>query len=100
MKNKKVIEQYLLEKIEKNNPVQVEKVQRYLNLLNLYYMLDEDIKTHGTLVETKNASQTFLKPNPAVAEKNKINSSLLSIEKSFGFEKIEIEEEPSSSGLL
>ncbi|MFQ3853704.1 hypothetical protein ABLV90_09690 [Staphylococcus sp. 2S1] len=55
---------------------------------------------HGTLVETKNASQTFLKPNPAVAEKNKINSSLLSIEKSFGFEKIEIEEEPSSSGLL
>ncbi|WP_427707728.1 P27 family phage terminase small subunit [Staphylococcus parequorum] len=100
MKNKKVIEQYLLEKIEKDNPVQVEKVQRYLNLLNIYYMLDEDIEMHGTLVETKNASQTFLKPNPAVAEKNKINSSLLSIEKSFGFEKIEIEEEPSSSGLL
>ncbi|MFQ3853703.1 hypothetical protein ABLV90_09685 [Staphylococcus sp. 2S1] len=39
MKNKKVIEQYLLEKIEKDNPVQVEKVQRYLNLLNIYYML-------------------------------------------------------------
>lgn len=100
MKNKKAIEQYLLDQIEKDNPVQVEKVQRYLNLLDIFYKLDKDIKEHGTLVETKNASQTFLKPNPAVAEKNKINSSLLSIEKSFGFEKVEIEESPTSSGLL
>ncbi|MGL4008879.1 P27 family phage terminase small subunit [Staphylococcus nepalensis] len=100
MKNKKEIQEYLLKNIEKDNPVQVEKVTRYLNLLDIYYKLDDDIAEHGTLVETKNASQTFLKPNPAVAEKNKINSSLLSIEKSFGFEKIEIEEEPSSRGLL
>ncbi|WP_336831202.1 P27 family phage terminase small subunit [Staphylococcus saprophyticus] len=100
MKNKKAIEQYLLGQIEKDNPVQVEKVQRYLNLLDIFYKLDQNIKDYGTLVETKNASQTFLKTNPAVAEKSKVNSSLLSIEKSFGFEKIEIEESPTSSGLL
>ena len=32
------------------------------------------------MVETVNASQTFLKPNPAIAEKNKVNTSLISIE--------------------
>ena len=50
------------------------------------------------MVETKNASQSFLKPNPAVAEKNKINASLLAIEKSFGFGKIEAHsDEPSDA---
>lgn len=100
MKNKKEIREYLLKNIEQDNPVEVEKVTRYLNLLDIYYQLDKDIKEHGTLVETKNASQVFLKQNPAVAEKNKINSSLLAIEKSFDFEKVEVEESPSSSGLL
>lgn len=100
MKNKKEIREYLLKNIEQDNPVEVEKVTRYLNLLDIYYQLDKDIEEHGTLVETKNASQVFLKQNPAVAEKNKINSSLLAIEKSFDFEKVEVEESPSSSGLL
>lgn len=100
MKNERQIRAYLLEKIEQDNPIQLEKVERYINLLKIFYKLDANIKEHGTIVETINASQTFLKANPAVAEKNKINSSLLSIEKSFGLEKIEIEEGPSSSGLL
>lgn len=100
MENEKVIKDYLLKKIEKDNPVQLEKVTRYLNLLNIFYMLDDNIKEHGTMVETVNASQTFLKANPAVAEKNKINGSLLAIEKSFGFNKEEIEEIKSPRDLL
>ncbi len=98
MRNQTKIKKYLLEKIEQDNPVQIEKVERYMNLLNIFYKLDKDIKTHGTMVETKNASQSFLKPNPAVAEKNKINASLLAIEKSFGFGKIEAySDEPSDA---
>ena len=87
MKNKAKIKNYLLEKIEKDNPVQVEKVERYLNLLTIFYDLDKDIKAKGLMVETVNASQTFLKPNPAIAEKNKVNTSLISIEKSLGLNK-------------
>nr|WP_211182555.1 MULTISPECIES: P27 family phage terminase small subunit [Staphylococcus] len=84
----------MLEKIEKDNPVQVEKVERYLNLLTIFYDLDKDIKAKGLMVETVNASQTFLKPNPAIAEKNKVNTSLISIEKSLGLNK-QNEDEPS-----
>lgn len=47
MKNKAKIKNYLLEKIEKDNPVQVEKVERYLNLLTIFYDLDKDIKAKG-----------------------------------------------------
>lgn len=94
MKNKVKIKNYLLEKIEKDNPVQVEKVERYLNLLTIFYDLDKDIKAKGLMVETVNASQTFLKPNPAIAEKNKVNTSLISIEKSLGLNK-QNEDEPS-----
>lgn len=100
MENEKLIKDFLLKKIEKDNPVQLEKVTRYLNLLNIFYMLDDNIKEHGTMVETVNASQTFLKANPAVAEKNKINGSLLAIEKSFGFNKEEIEGIKSPRDLL
>ena len=94
MKNKAKIKNYLLEKIEKDNPVQVEKVERYLNLLTIFYDLDKDIKAKGLMVETVNASQTFLEPNPAIAEKNKVNTSLISIEKSLGLNK-QNEDEPS-----
>lgn len=94
MKNKAKIKNYLLEKIEKDNPIQVEKVERYLNLLTIFYDLDKDIKAKGLMVETVNASQTFLKPNPAIAEKNKVNTSLISIEKSLGLNK-QNEDEPS-----
>lgn len=94
MKNKAKIKNYLLEKIEKDNPVQVEKVEHYLNLLTIFYDLDKDIKAKGLMVETVNASQTFLKPNPAIAEKNKVNTSLISIEKSLGLNK-QNEDEPS-----
>lgn len=52
------------------------------------------------MVETQNASQSFLKLNPAIAEKNKINTSLLAIEKSFDFEKKEIEEDKPSNDYV
>lgn len=100
MKNKKEIETYLLSIIEQDNPVQTEKVERYLNLLDIFYKLDDDIKDKGLMVETKNASQSFVKPNPLIAEKNKVNTSLLAIEKSFGFEKKEVEEDKPSNDYV
>ena len=57
MKNATKIKNYLLTQVDNENPVEVEKVERYMNLLKIFYALDKEIKTHGTLVETVNASQ-------------------------------------------
>ncbi|MCJ1765833.1 P27 family phage terminase small subunit [Mammaliicoccus sciuri] len=96
MENEERIRDYLLTQIEEDNPVHLEKIERYINLLRIFYMLDKNVEEHGTVVKTVNASQTFLKTNPAVTEKNKISASLLAIEKSFGFGKAEMVEEIKS----
>lgn len=96
MENEERIRDYLLTQIEEDNPVHLEKIERYINLLRIFYMLDKNVEEHGTVVKTVNASQTFLKTNPAVTEKNKISASLLAIEKSFSFGKAEMVEEIKS----
>ncbi len=84
VKNKAKVKNELLNRINKDDSIQVEKVERYLNLLELYYKLDEAIEEFGTMITTVNGSQKFTKPNPAIAEKNKINSSLIALGKDLG----------------
>ncbi|PEV03679.1 P27 family phage terminase small subunit [Bacillus cereus] len=86
MKNKAKVKRELLNRIDEENSIQVEKVERYLNLLELYYQLDEAIEEFGTMITTINGSQKFTKPNPAIAEKNKINSSLIALGKDLGLD--------------
>lgn len=78
---------WLMEQIDIDNLVEVEKVDRYCNLLSLFYYLDNDVYARGPVIEVGNGKQGFIKPNPALAEKNKINGSLLAIEKSFNLER-------------
>ncbi|BGE82809.1 Uncharacterised protein [Staphylococcus petrasii] len=80
-------EKYLMDQIDKENDVEVEKVERYVNLLKLFYALDIYIEQSGPITVVKNASQEYIKPNPAIAEKNKVNGSLLALEKSFNLER-------------
>lgn len=82
----KKLKKQLLSKIDQSDLVQVEKVERYINLVKLNDQLDESIKVEGITVVTINGSQRFLKSNPALAEKAKINTALLHIEKSFNFD--------------
>ena len=77
-------EDYLLQQIDADNDIEVEKVERYINLLKLFYALDIYIEQSGPITVVKNASQ---EPNPAIAEKNKVNGSLLALEKSFHLER-------------
>lgn len=86
VKNKAKVKRELLNRIDEENSIQVEKVERYLNLLELYYQLDEAIEEFGTMITTINGSQKFTKPNPAIAEKNKINSSLIALGKDLGLD--------------
>ncbi|OMF70502.1 P27 family phage terminase small subunit [Paenibacillus glucanolyticus] len=79
------LEKELLSKINTASQKELEKVNRYINLVRLFYDLDESIGTDGAMVMTENGAQRFLKPNPAIQEKNRINTQLLSIERSFIF---------------
>lgn len=82
----KKVKKELLNRVNADDSIQLEKVDRYINLLELYYKLDESIEDLGTMITTENGSQRFTKPNPAIAEKNKINSSLIALGKDLGLD--------------
>lgn len=79
----------LLEKINKSDEIQIEKVERYMNLLDMYYALDELLNKQGNIISVKNGGQVYTKINPLIAEKNKINAQLLALEKTFNFKEEE-----------
>lgn len=79
------IEKELMKNVNINSAREVEKVKRYLNLLDIYYQLDDAIKKQGPVVTTENGKQSFVKTHPAIDAKNKINTALLSLEKTFTF---------------
>ncbi len=85
-KQQKALREELLVRIDKKSNVQLEKVDRYMNLVNIFYLLDKTIKKDGVMVTTENGAQKFTKPNPAIAEKNKVNSSLIALGKDLGLE--------------
>lgn len=87
-KRLKAIKNELVKRIDKKSKVQAEKVDRYMNLVELYYQLDDAINDLGIMITTVNGSQEFTKPNPAIAEKNKINSSLIALGKDLGIDEI------------
>ena len=93
------LKKQLMAKIDKDDNLQVEKVNRYLNLVQLFYELDAIIKEKGVMIETINATQKFLKSNPAIVEKAKINTQILSIERSFDFKCDEVKD-PSGDDLI
>ena len=84
------LEKQLLSKVGrysayKKDAVELEKINRYMNLIRQYYALQKEIAELGLIVETRNASQTFFKENPAIGTQLKISAQLLAIEKSFSF---------------
>lgn len=83
--NAEKLKEELLSKIDTSSQKELEKVNRYMNLIYIYYELDESIEIDGAVVVTENGSQKFTKTNPAIQEKNRINTSLLAIERSFIF---------------
>lgn len=88
-----------MSRIDTNDLVQVEKVERYIDLVKSFRKINRIIAKEGETVVTKNGSQEFTKAHPLIGERTKINTSLLSIEKSFGFEP-EKEIRHSASDLL
>lgn len=80
------IKKELMGRINKDSPMEVEKVERYCSFVDMLRDLQKEVKEQGVVTVTINASQEFTKAHPALNEINKINSQLLNIEKSFGFD--------------
>ncbi|QIW51214.1 P27 family phage terminase small subunit [Lactococcus raffinolactis] len=65
--------------IDKNSASDIEIMRRYLSLVDTYKKLDKSIEKNGVMISVKNGKQTFLKANPAVSEKVKVNAALIKL---------------------
>lgn len=84
----KKIEKYLLSVINKDSPVETEKVGRYLKNIEMYRQMDKTVKEEGVSVTTENGSQSFIKAHPLLGEMNKVNSAIINIERSFNIKEV------------
>lgn len=79
------LREQLMKKIDTSNLIEVEKVNRYIEHIESYRRMEEIIKREGESVTTINASQEFIKAHPLLNEKNKVNTAIINIERSFNF---------------
>ncbi|MGY3717180.1 P27 family phage terminase small subunit [Sutcliffiella cohnii] len=79
------IKEYLMSKIDTTNPVEVEKVGRYLKHIEIYRRMERTVKKEGVSITVENANQFFVKAHPLLTEMNKVNSSIMNIERTFNF---------------
>lgn len=75
------IEKYLRENSDPNNFILQEKITRYLDLRRIYVNLGDSIKVDGTTISVTSGGQNYVKVNPAITEKEKINYQLINLEK-------------------
>ena len=83
MLTKSKVEKFLLENSDPEDFIQQEKIRRYVNLRILFDKLDAAIREYDAVIEVKNGKQSYIKINPAVTEKEKINVQLLALERDF-----------------
>lgn len=93
------LKEQLMSRIDTSDLAQVEKVERYIELVKSFRKINSIIAKEGETVVTINGAQQFTKAHPLLAERNKINTSLISMEKSFQFSD-ETERDPSVSDLI
>jgi len=91
------LKKQLMDRIDVEDLIQVEKVERYINMVESFRKVNQIIEDEGESVVTENGAQRFTKAHPLIGERNKINASLLNIERSFGFEPDDDKDKPRSA---
>lgn len=81
----KEMRKQLMSKIDNEDLVEVEKVERYIKLVELNIQLDAEIEKDGLVTVTENGAQRFIKSHPSINEKMKVNSQLINLAKTFNF---------------
>ena len=73
------LKMYMLENIDMNNLIEVDKVERYLVMYDIQKKLEQKIKQHDVIV------QSFLKENPAINSWTRIEASMMKLLDSIQF---------------
>lgn len=71
--------------IDTKDLVEVEKVERYIDLVKAFRKINKTITKEGESVTIKNGTQVFVKAHPLISERNKINSSLIALGRDIKF---------------
>lgn len=74
-----------MSRIDETDLAEVEKVERYIELVKSFRKANRTIIKEGESVTVINGSQKFTKAHPLIAERNKINAQLIALEKSMNF---------------
>lgn len=94
------LEKQMLERIDPLDVLEISKVKRYISIEKQIRRLQAAINKEGVMVTTVNASQEFIKANPAINELNKLTKTLIALEKSIKFTSFaESSEVESNVGL-
>lgn len=83
------LEKQLMNRIDKNDLIEVDKIKRYIAIVKQIRKLQAAINKSGVMVTTVNANQEFTKSNPAINELNKLTKTLISLENSIKFQMID-----------
>lgn len=79
------IRKQLMDRIDTSDLVEVAKVERYCELLQLNDRLNQAIEEDGPVVDIHNGTQVFKKSHPAIADKMKLSTQIIALEKSIKF---------------
>lgn len=82
------LKKQLLRQIDVNDQMELEKVERYLDLVRLYRKMDKAVKQYGPIVEGFNGTQTYLKTNPAIAQKVTISRAIIALGKDLNLDDL------------
>jgi len=93
------IKAQLLSRINTNDLMEVKKVNRYCELLELDIKCQEAIQEEGVSIVIENGSQRFVKSHPSINDRLKLNAQLIALEKSIIF-KEEEKEATNGGGLI
>lgn len=74
-----------MERIDTDDLLEVDKVERYVAMLELNQKYDRILKKESVSVVTENAQQRFVKSHPLLGEKMKLNAQIIALEKSINF---------------
>jgi len=81
----KNIRDQLMSRIDTTDLVEVNKVNRYIKLLEIDELCSKAILKDGPTITIKNGPQEFTKSHPAFLEKEKIAKQLIELEASIKF---------------
>ncbi|AGE81078.1 P27 family phage terminase small subunit [Bacillus cereus] len=79
------LKEQLMNSVDTTDLVEVEKVERYIDLVKAFRKINKTITKEGESVTIKNGTQVFVKAHPLISERNKINSSLIALGRDIKF---------------